>query len=80
MWYSNGPSILTPFSFPLFAFAGLVAVVCMYQMKRFEKHRTWIFYFTPAMYLLYMAYEGFRFAYSNQSYNDFFGPASWVFV
>jgi len=52
----------------------------MYQMKRFEKHRTWIFYFTPAMYLLYMAYEGFRFAYSNQSYNDFFGPASWVFV
>ena len=52
----------------------------MYQMKRFEKYRTWIFYFTPVMYLLYMVYAGFRFAYNNQSYNTFFGPAGWVFT
>ena len=52
----------------------------MYQMKRFEKHRTWIFYITPAMYLLYMVYEGFRFACNNQSNNDLFGSAGWVFA
>ena len=32
------------------------------------------------MYLLYMVYAGFGLAYDNQSYNEFFGPASWVFV
>ena len=52
----------------------------MYQMKRFEKYRTWIFYITPAVYLLYMVYAGFRFAHTHQSNNVFFGPASWVFV
>ena len=55
-------------------------MVCMYQMKRFQKYRTWIFYFTPAMYLLYMVYAGFRFACNNQSYSALFGPASWIFV
>ena len=54
--------------------------MCMYKMNRFEKHRTWIFYITPAIYLLYMAYAGFRFAYSNQNYNIFFGTASWVIM
>ncbi|WZN61978.1 guanylate cyclase [Chloropicon roscoffensis] len=49
-------------------------------MKRFEKYRTWIFYFTPAMYLLYMVYAGFRFAYDNRGYNIFFGPAGWVIM
>ena len=57
-----------------------MAVVCMYQMKRFQKYRTWIFYFTPAMYLLYMVYAGSRFACNNQSYSALFGPASWIFV
>ena len=57
-----------------------MAVVCMYQMKRFEKYRTWIFYFTPAIYLLYMFYAGFGFAYTNQSYNTWFGPAGWVIM
>ena len=52
----------------------------MYQMKRFEKYRTWIFYFTPAIYLLYMFYAGFGFAYTNQSYNTWFGPAGWVIM
>ena len=52
--------------------------MCMYKMKRFEKHRTWIFYITPAMYLLYMVYAGFCFAYDNQSYNTWFGPAGWI--
>ena len=61
-------------------FAGLVAVVCMYQMKRFEKHRTWIFYITPTIYLLYMGFSGFTFAYDNQIYNEFFGPAGWVIM
>ena len=55
-----------------------MAVVCMYQMKRFEKHRTWIFYITPAIYLLYMAYAGVSFAYGNQGYNTWFGPAGWI--
>ena len=55
-----------------------MGVVCMYKMKRFEKHRTWIFYITPTIYLLYMVYAGFCFAYENKAYNDFFGPASWV--
>ena len=54
--------------------------MCMYKMKRFEKHRTWIFYITPAMYLLYMVYEGFRFAYSTSSFNGISGQAGWVFV
>ena len=57
-----------------------MAVVCMYQMKRFEKHRTWIFYITPTIYLLYMAFAGFCFAYDNRGYNDFFGPAGWVIM
>ena len=57
-----------------------MAVVCMYQMKRFEKHRTWIFYITPAIYLLYMAYAGVAFAYDNRYVNGFFGPASWVIM
>ena len=51
----------------------------MYQMKRFEKHRTWIFYITPAIYLLYMAFAGFLFAYDPKVYNNFFGPVSWGF-
>ena len=52
----------------------------MYQMKRFEKHRTWIFYFTPAIYLVFIAVNGFMFAFSSQSYNDWFGPSSWIFL
>ena len=55
-------------------------MVCMYQMKRFEKYRTWIFNFTPAMYLLYMAFAGVGFAYNNRGYNDFFGPGGWVIM
>ena len=57
-----------------------MAVVCMYKMKRFEKHRTWIFYITPAIYLLYMVFAGVFFAYDNQSYNLWFGPAGWVIM
>ena len=52
----------------------------MYQMKRFEKYRTWIFYITSMVYLLYMVYAGFKFAYETQTYNDYFGPAGWVLV
>jgi len=59
---------------------GLVAVMCMYKMKRFEKHRTWIFYITPAMYLLYMAFAGVGFAYDNKAYYTSFGPAGWVIM
>ena len=59
-------------------FAGLMGVVCMYQMKRFEKYRTWIFYITSMVYLLYMVYAGFTFAYGTQKYNDYFGPVGWV--
>ena len=54
--------------------------MCMYKMKRFEKHRTWIFYITPAVYLLYMGYAGFKFAYDHMNYNTVFGPAGWVLV
>ncbi|WZN62377.1 guanylate cyclase [Chloropicon roscoffensis] len=60
--------------------SGLVAVVCMYKMKRFEKHRTWIFYITPAIYLFQMAFAGVCFAYDNRYVNGFFGPASWVIM
>ena len=59
-------------------FAGLVAVVCMYQMKRFEKYRTWILHITPAIYLLYMAQAGFMFTFSNQV--AVYGDLSWIFV
>ena len=59
-------------------FAGLVGVVCMYQMKRFEKYRTWILYITPAIYLLYMAQAGFMFTFSNQV--AVYGDLSWIFV
>ena len=55
-------------------------MVCMYQMKRFEKHRTWIFYFTPAIYLVFIAVNGFVFAFSSQSYNAWFGTPSWIFL
>ena len=54
--------------------------MCMYKMKRFEKHRTWIFYITPAIYLFYMAFAGVCFAYDNRYVNGFFGPASWVIM
>ena len=57
-----------------------MTVVCIYQMKRFEKYRSWIFYITPAIYLLYMVYAGFRFAYDHMNYNTVFGPAGWVLV
>ena len=57
-----------------------MAVVCMYQMKRFEKHRTWIFYITPTIYLLYMAFAGVGFAYDHRGYNDFFGSAGWIII
>ena len=59
-------------------FAGLVGLVCMYQMKRFEKYRTWIFYITPAVYLLYMAHAAFMFTFSNQAMRDTFGDMSWI--
>ncbi|WZN65017.1 guanylate cyclase [Chloropicon roscoffensis] len=59
---------------------GLVAVVCMYQMKRFEKYRTWIFYITPAVYLLYMAIAAFAFTFINQSLQPIFGDMSWIFM
>ena len=52
----------------------------LYKMKRFEKHRTWIFYITPAMYLLYMAFAGVGFAYDNKAYYTSFGPAGWVIM
>ena len=54
--------------------------MCMYQMKRFEKYRSWIFYITPAMYLLYMVFAGVVFAYDNNGYNTSFGPAGWVIM
>merc|ERR1711970_173733 len=57
---------------------GLVAVMCMYQMKRFEKYRTWILHITPAIYLLYMAQAGFMFTFSNQV--AVYGDLSWIFV
>ena len=50
----------------------------MYQMKRFEKYRTWIFYITSMVYLLYMVYAGFTFAYGTQTYNEYVGPVGWV--
>ena len=68
-------SLLHSRSFP---FAGLVAVMCMYQMKRYEKYRTWILYITPAIYLLYMAQAGFMFTFSNQV--AVYGDLSWIFV
>ena len=52
----------------------------MYQMKRFEKRRTWVFYFTPAIYLVFIAVNGFVFAFSNQSYNALYGPTSWILL
>ena len=52
----------------------------MYKMNCFEKHRTWIFYITPAMYLLYMVFAGVVFAYDNNGYNTSFGPAGWVIM
>ena len=54
--------------------------MCMYKMKRFEKHRTWIFYITPTIYLLYMAFAGVGFAYDHRGYNDFFGSAGWIIM
>ena len=54
--------------------------MCMYKMKRFEKHRTWVFYITPTIYLLYMAFAGFCFAYDNQGYNGSYGPAGWIIM
>merc|ERR1711970_739278 len=59
---------------------GLVAVVCMYQMKRFEKYRTWIFYITPAVYLLYMAHAAFMFTFSNQLAQATYGDMSWIML
>ncbi|WZN62484.1 guanylate cyclase [Chloropicon roscoffensis] len=81
-YFPNSWSTLTAFEclVLLMFILGLVAVVCMYQMKRFEKYRTWIFYITPVIYLLYMVHAGFCFAYGSQSYNAWFGPASWVFM
>ena len=61
-------------------FAGLVGVVCMYQMKRFEKYRTWIFYITPAVYLLYMAHAAFMFTFSNQLAQATYGDMSWIML
>ena len=52
----------------------------MYQMKRFEKYRTWIFYITPAVYLLYMAIAAFAFTFVNQSLQPIFGDMSWIFM
>ena len=51
--------------------------MCMYQMKRFEKYRSWIFYITPAMYLLYMVFAGVLFAHDSDGYS-IFGPVGWV--
>ena len=77
-WYLLIPSDSLLHSRSFDFFAGLVAVVCMYQMKRFEKYRTWIFYITPAIYLLYMAHAAFMFTFSNQGMRDTFGDMSWI--
>ena len=50
----------------------------MYQMKRLSKR--WIFFITPAIYLVYMAGAGIVFAFANQAWRSYFGPASWVFL
>ena len=52
----------------------------MYQMKRFEKYRTWIFYITPAVYLLYMAITAYGFTFTNQGYQEIYGDMSWIFM
>jgi len=59
---------------------GLVAVVCLYAVKRFERRRTWMFSITSAIYLVYMAGAGIVFAFANQAWRSYFGPASWVFL
>ena len=60
-------------------FAGLVGLVCMYQMKRFEKHRTWILHITSTGYLVYMAFMAFMFAFSNHMFDVMYGPYGWLF-
>jgi len=52
----------------------------MYQMKRFEKYRIWIFYITPAVYLLYMAHAAFMFTFSNQLAQVTYGAMSWIMM
>ena len=47
-------------------------------MKRFQKYRTWIFYITPAVYLLYMAHAAFMFTFGNQGMQDTYGDMSWI--
>lgn len=55
-------------------------MVCLYAVKRFERRRTWIFSITSAIYLVYMAGAGIVFAFANQAWRSYFGPASWVFL
>merc|ERR1712048_795333 len=58
---------------------GLVGLVCMYQMKRFEKYRTWILHITSTGYLVYMAFIAFMFAFSNHMFDVIYGPYGWLF-
>ena len=51
----------------------------MYQMKRFEKYRTWILHITSTGYLVYMAFIAFMFAFSNHMLNGIYGPYGWLF-
>jgi len=83
-WYRYFPpnswsySLVVTCLVPLMFILGFVAVVCMYQMMRFEKHRIWIFYLTPAIYLVCIAYNGFVFAFDSQGLNSLYGPTSWI--
>merc|ERR1711907_155804 len=35
---------------------------------------------TPAIYLVFIAVNGFVFAFSSQSYNALYGPTSWILL
>jgi len=80
-YFPNSTRFVTAFFTVVFLgyILGLVGLVCMYQMKRFEKYRTWILHITSTGYLVYMAFMAFMFAFSNHMFDVMYGPYGWLF-
>merc|ERR1711907_626159 len=80
-YFPNSTRIIDAFFTVVFLgyILGLVGLVCMYQMKRFEKYRTWILHITSTGYLVYMGFIAFMFAFSNHMFDVMYGPYGWLF-
>lgn len=75
-------AIYLPLCLCLLAFiAGLVSCEFVYRTSRFENKRSTVFLIVGAVYLVFIGFRGWNFAWSHQGWNSYYGrTASWIFI